>query len=134
VGELNEVELLKEVSHFNDSHKDAAIVVYLHWSLDLESLPFPMYRQFSRALIDAGAAVVAGTHAHCVQGGEKYRNGYIVYGLGNFFMPHHLFVNGKLAYPVFASVQLALEWDPATARAVCHWVKYEYDGGKHSMH
>ncbi|MEA3461738.1 MAG: CapA family protein, partial [Bacteroidota bacterium] len=94
----------------------------------------PMYRQFSRALVDAGANIVAGTHAHCVQGGEKYKDGYIVYGLGNFFMPHHLFVGAELSYPEFANLQLALEWDPSSGNAVCHWIEYQYGKGNHSLH
>lgn len=134
VAELDEGRMISEVSRHSRSHPDAAIVVYLHWNLDLEKLPFPMYRQFSRALVDAGAKVVAGAHAHCVQGGEKYRDGYIVYGLGNFFMPQYLFVGEKLSYPDFASEQLALEWDPASGNAICHWTEYRYENGSHSLH
>lgn len=54
-----------------------------------------MHRLFAKALIDAVANVVAGAHSHCVQGGEKYKDGYIVYGLGNFFLPHNFFQMGK---------------------------------------
>jgi poly-gamma-glutamate synthesis protein (capsule biosynthesis protein) len=133
VGEMDEHLMLKEVSRLSTLHPEALIVVYVHWNLDLEKLPFPMYRQFSRALVDAGAKIVAGTHAHCVQGGEKYKDGYIVYGLGNFFMPHHVFVGAELSYPQFANMQLALEWDPADGNVFCHWVEYQYKKGKHSL-
>jgi poly-gamma-glutamate synthesis protein (capsule biosynthesis protein) len=92
-----------------------------------------MYRQFSQALIDAGAAVVAGCHAHCVQGGEQYKDGYIVYGLGNFFLPNHVFANGKLFYPPFSSTQLVLEYDPATTKAYCHWFRYEKQAEDHLL-
>ncbi|MBK8078814.1 MAG: CapA family protein [Saprospiraceae bacterium] len=33
---------------------------------------------------DEGVNFIVGCHSHCVQGGEKYKDGYIVYGLGNF--------------------------------------------------
>ncbi len=38
----------------------------------------------AHAAIDAGADVVMGHHAHILQGIEFYRDGVIVYGLGNF--------------------------------------------------
>ena len=134
VAELDEGRMIKEVSRYKESNPESSIVVYLHWNLDLEQLPFPIHRQFSRALVDAGARVVAGTHAHCVQGGETYKDGYIVYGLGNFFMPHHLFVSGRLAYPAMANMQLALEWNPVSGDAVCHWIEYRYTNGKHTLY
>ncbi|MEA3461477.1 MAG: CapA family protein, partial [Bacteroidota bacterium] len=46
VGELDERRMIEEVSRFRSLHPEAAIVVYIHWNLDLEKLPFPMYRQF----------------------------------------------------------------------------------------
>ena len=112
---------------------DACIIIYLHWSLDFETLPYPMYRQFSQALIDAGAAVVAGCHAHCVQGGEKYKEGYIVYGLGNFFLPNHVFANGQLFFPAFAATQLVLEYIPQTNKAICHWFNYQEANEIHAL-
>jgi len=112
---------------------DACIIIYLHWSLDLETLPYPMYRQFAQALINAGAAVVAGCHAHCVQGGEQYKQGYIVYGLGNFFLPNHVFANGHLFFPAFAATQLVLEYIPKTNKAICHWFDYKEANGIHSL-
>ena len=38
-------------------------------------------------LRDSGVNVVVGCHSHCIQGGELYKEGVIVYGLGNFFIP-----------------------------------------------
>ena len=38
----------------------------------------------ARAIIDAGADIVIGMHPHVVQGIEKYKDGLIVYSLGNF--------------------------------------------------
>jgi poly-gamma-glutamate synthesis protein (capsule biosynthesis protein) len=133
VEEIDEIKLLKSVASYHDNYPSAAIIVYLHWSFDLEKLPFPMYRQFSKALIDAGADIVTGSHSHCVQGGEKYKNGYIVYGLGNFFIPHNVFAGGKIKYPEFAKTELALEWDVNTKTATCHWFEYQHEGDSHSI-
>ena len=133
VAEINEPRLIQEVRQEKEKNRHSIIIIYLHWSLDLEILPFPMYRQFSMALIDAGANIVVGSHSHCVQGGEKYKDGFIVYGLGNFFMPHNTFFMGKLKYPEFANIQLALEWDPSTNIAICHWFEYQNIGDLHTL-
>ena len=126
-------QLADRVEECKNENPDSCIIIYLHWSLDFETLPYPMYRQFSQALIDAGAAVVAGCHAHCVQGGEKYKEGYIVYGLGNFFLPNHVFANGQLFFPAFAASQLVLEYIPETNKAICHWFDYKEADGNHSL-
>jgi poly-gamma-glutamate synthesis protein (capsule biosynthesis protein) len=133
IAEIDESELIKSVTQSKKESPEAAILVFLHWSFDLETLPFPMYRQFAKKLVDAGANVVAGSHSHCVQGGEKYNNGYILYGLGNFFMPHDVFAQGKIAYPAFSNTELVLEWDSASNTAQCHWFEYQYDGSTHKL-
>jgi len=133
VSTINEKRILADVEECKKSNPDAAIVVYLHWSFDLETLPFPLYRQFSKALIDAGANVVVGCHSHCVQGGETYKDGYIVYGLGNFFVPWYTFIRGTIHFPEFARTEMAFEWDPHTNKAFCHWFKYENEGDDHQL-
>lgn len=127
VSTLDEFSLLESVKHIRYEKPDSLIVVYLHWSFDLEILPSPMYRQFAKALIDAGVRTVIGCHSHCVQGGEKYKDGFIVYGLGNFFLPYKVFAGGKLSFPDFARTQLAFEIDLNTNQAFCHWFKYQND-------
>lgn len=126
-------QLTQRVKQSKFENPQACIVVYLHWSLDFETLPYPMFRKFAHALIDAGAAVIAGCHSHCVQGGEQYKDGYIVYGLGNFFLPNHVFANGKLVSPSFAAMQLVLEYNPATRKAICHWFQYEENSKQHLL-
>ena len=121
VSVFNEFKLIEDVKRCKKKKPDARIVVYLHWSLDLEILPFPMYRIFAKKLIDVGANVIIGTHSHCVQGGEVYKNNFIIYGLGNFFLPNNIYANGKLKFPEFSKLQLAFDWDPQTNKAVCHW-------------
>jgi len=127
VAEIEELKILEQISECRASNPDASIVVCFHWSLDLEILPYPMYRRFSKALIDAGANVVTGCHSHCVQGGEKYKDGYIIYGLGNFYIPWNEYANGNLRFPEFSKTTVALEWDPEKNSATCHWFEYRED-------
>lgn len=60
------------------------VVVYLHWGVQGERCPSPDQRTLARSLVDAGADVVAGTHAHRLQGDGRLDNGYVAYGLGNY--------------------------------------------------
>lgn len=124
VSEISVQKIIDKISNYRLNNLDSNIIVYFHWSIDLEILPYPMYRTFSRALIDAGANVVAGCHSHCVQGGEVYKDGYIVYGLGNFFIPWNEYVNGRLTFPDFSKITLALEWNSISNNATCHWFRY----------
>lgn len=128
ISELEEERLLNEIKTAKTQNPTLQIVVTVHWSFDLETLPFPIYRQFSKLLIDAGATLVVGCHSHCVQGGEKYKEGYIVYGLGNFFIPHDVYAGGRLSFPEMSDLQLAFEYDFATKEAKCHWFKYNKEG------
>jgi Bacterial capsule synthesis protein PGA_cap len=133
VAEMDALYLLEAIRKVKQQKPAAAISVFLHWSLDMEILPYPMYRQMAMAMIDAGAGAVVGTHSHCVQGGEKYKDGYIVYGLGNFFLPHNTYANGKLSFPAFSKTEMAFEWDPKTNKANCHWFYYDNVDGKHRL-
>ncbi len=121
INTINEFEILNQVKEIRKNSPNAKIVTFFHWSFDLERLPFPMYRQFSYDLIEAGVSLVVGAHSHCVQGGELYKNGCIIYGLGNFFIPNGVFANSKLKFPNWASEQLAIEWDIKSNIFKCHW-------------
>lgn len=60
------------------------VVVSFHWGKELAEKPSPYQRRAARAAIDAGADVVLGHHPHVLQGIERYRNGLILYSLGNY--------------------------------------------------
>lgn len=60
------------------------VIPFMHWGWEREPDPSPRQRQLARRMIDAGADVVVGGHAHLTQGAEYYRGKLIVYSLGNF--------------------------------------------------
>ena len=60
------------------------VIVYMHWGGELEPVSRELQRLIGRRLVDAGADLVVGTHAHIVQEIEYYNNVPIVYSLGNF--------------------------------------------------
>lgn len=59
------------------------LIVYIHWGLEKRPVQELQYTN-ARALIDAGADAVIGSHAHIFQDVELYKGRYIFYGLGNF--------------------------------------------------
>lgn len=82
------------------------VVVHMHWGVPPEwNSPFQgdlaeYQRPFGHALVDAGATVVIGHHAHALIGVETYRDGVIFYSLGNFaFHPYADRVRFELQRP-----------------------------------
>ncbi len=60
------------------------VVVFMHFGFEYHTEPSEAQRQQARAAIDAGAALVLGTHPHVLQPVEAYHGGVIAYSLGNF--------------------------------------------------
>ena len=60
------------------------VVVYLHWGVETQTCPTTTQQDLARALVDAGADIVVGTHAHRLQGGGRLDDAVVHYGLGNF--------------------------------------------------
>ncbi len=130
---IDEFRLLEAVRNKRLKEPKSQIIVYLHWNFDLEILPFPMHRVFAKKLIDFGANLVIGSHSHCFQGGEKYSDGYIIYGLGNFFIPHGEFADGKINYPDFSRLELVLERETVKDELYCHWFNYSNENNFHTL-
>jgi poly-gamma-glutamate synthesis protein (capsule biosynthesis protein) len=84
-GPLNASDLDVLVADIRALRKRAdVIVVYPHWGQQYTSEAVPDQRRVGRALVDAGADLVIGSHPHWVQGAEIYRGKLIAYSLGNF--------------------------------------------------
>ena len=62
---------------------DYVIVMY-HGGKEMCRYPSPRLRKLCRAMITGGADLVLCQHSHCIGCEEKYQNGTIVYGQGNF--------------------------------------------------
>jgi hypothetical protein len=60
------------------------VIVYPHWGIEYRASPFAGQQVLARAMIDAGADMVIGNHAHWVGAMEVYRGRPIWYALGNF--------------------------------------------------
>lgn len=60
------------------------VIVSIHWGLEYSFYPVPYQMRQAREMIDSGASLIIGHGPHYVQGTERYRDGMIVYSLGNF--------------------------------------------------
>lgn len=65
------------------THADIVIVSF-HWGREGTTELRDYQTQLGRAAVDAGAAAVIGHHPHVLQAVERYRDGIILYSLGNF--------------------------------------------------
>lgn len=60
------------------------VLVSFHWGQEGKTELRDYQRILGRAAIDAGAGAVLGHHPHVLQGVEHYKDGVILYSLGNF--------------------------------------------------
>jgi hypothetical protein len=64
-----------------------AVIVSMHWGIHFVPAVIADYqRTIAHAVIDAGADLIIGHHAHILKGVEVYRGKAIFYSLGNFAM------------------------------------------------
>lgn len=61
------------------------LILLVHDGIEYVDIPTPETIEKYRDFIEWGADAVIGTHPHCPQGWEKYKNGLIFYSLGNFY-------------------------------------------------
>lgn len=81
----NPIDLLESPDHVAalKARCDYVIVLY-HGGKEHYRYPSPNLQKVCRKLVEKGADLVVCQHSHCVGCEEKYRNGTIVYGQGNF--------------------------------------------------
>jgi len=58
------------------------IILSLHWGIDYSFYPTQYQVEIARKLVDLGVDIIVGHHTHTFQPFEKYKHGFIFYGLG----------------------------------------------------
>jgi len=94
---------------------DYVVVIY-HGGKEHYRYPSPKVQKACRKMIDAGADLVVGQHSHCVCCEEKYKDGTIVYGQGNFvfdFLDNEYWQTSILVKATFGDTML-VEYIPIT--------------------
>lgn len=67
------------------AHADAdTVVVFLHWGTEGDTCPNGTQPTLAQSLVDAGADIVVGSHAHRLIGAGRQGDALVAYGLGNF--------------------------------------------------
>jgi len=95
------------------------VVVFLHWGVEKDTCPTAVQQELARQLVAAGADIVAGGHAHRLQGAGRMGEAVVAYGLGNFVFyssggPGAQ--SGVLTVTVAAGKAVGYEWAPAVIR------------------
>ena len=97
------------------------VVVYLHWGEERNPCPLPRQQELAQQLVDAGADVVVGGHAHVLLGGGMLGDAYVDYGLGNFVFTgsrrEETLKSGILTLTVRGRTVEASSWTPAVLRS-----------------
>ncbi len=63
------------------------VIVMIHWGVELDTQPRDYQVDEAHRMIDAGADVIFGSHAHRLQPMDTFQGRPIFYGLGNFVWP-----------------------------------------------
>jgi poly-gamma-glutamate synthesis protein (capsule biosynthesis protein) len=90
------------------------VIVSMHWGIHFVPGDIADYQsQIAHAAIDAGAALVVGHHPHVLKGIERYRDGLILYSLGNFALegPTAFAPNLHASHGFQEIKSLARQWD-----------------------
>lgn len=81
----NPFDPLESPDHISELRKQSDFVIVLHHGgKEHYRYPSPGLRKVCRKMVDRGADLVVCQHSHCIGAFEKFKNGTIVYGQGNF--------------------------------------------------
>lgn len=81
----NPFDPLESFDHVVNLKKDCDYVIVLyHGGKEYYRYPSPMLQHICRKFVQKGADLVICQHSHCIGCEEKYHDGTIVYGQGNF--------------------------------------------------
>ena len=73
------------IDDIREAKKNAdRVVVMYHGGKEFSKYPSPRLLRAARAMVRAGADLVLCQHSHCIGCYEKYMDGHILYGQGNF--------------------------------------------------
>ena len=86
VNVYDEYLVCNEIKELKKNH-DYLIVLY-HGGSEMCPYPTPVVRKRFRRMADCGADFITAQHTHCIGCEEKYKNSYLLYGQGNFYLDH----------------------------------------------
>ena len=102
------------------------VIANLHWGTENSHALEDVQPETAYQYIDAGADLIIGAHAHCLQGIEYYRHVPIVYNLGNYWFSHYDIDTGLLGVNLTEDDAVEMCFYPAVQRGC----KTTYVGGE----
>jgi poly-gamma-glutamate synthesis protein (capsule biosynthesis protein) len=88
------------------------VIVFPHWGVEYRYSPFRNQQRLARQIIDAGADMIIGNHAHYAAAVEIYKGKPIWYALGNFVFDQ------TWSEPTMEGITLELTFQGATLRQI----------------
>jgi poly-gamma-glutamate synthesis protein (capsule biosynthesis protein) len=88
------------------------VIVFPHWGAEYRATPASSQRNLAHAVIDAGADMIIGNHAHWAAAVEVYKGRPIWYALGNFVFDQ------TWSEPTMEGITLELTFDGAELRQI----------------
>ncbi len=86
----NPFDALESPDHISSmKNKCDYIIVLYHGGKEHYRYPSPYLQKVCRKMVERGADLVVCQHSHCIGCEEKYHDGTIVYGQGNFIFPQN---------------------------------------------
>ncbi|MCF8396348.1 MAG: CapA family protein [Melioribacteraceae bacterium] len=82
IAEFSEKNIFSAVEKLNVLEVDFKIFSF-HWGNEYVNIPSEYQIKFAHKLIDSGVNLIVGHHSHVIQPVEEYKNGLIIYSLGN---------------------------------------------------
>lgn len=95
------------------------LVVDLHWGEEGATCPTPRQQELAQALVDAGADIVVGSHAHRVLTAGRLGSALVDYGLGNFVFYNESGLSGVTGVLTVSATGRDIDtyaWKPARIR------------------
>jgi len=97
------------------------VIAALHCAEEMNQWVSPQMRRFFKSLVDVGVDIVYNTHTHVPAGFEKYGNGIILYGMGNFIIDY-----ARWKHLNFTTKSLMFIWEDGN---ISHkWIECNPDG------
>lgn len=85
---INPLDIDKVADDIKDMKKKYDYVIVMpHWGIEYQYFPMTECKEMAYKMVDAGADLIVGSHAHIIQPVIKYHSKYIYFGLGNFLFP-----------------------------------------------
>lgn len=84
MSEFNMSKITERIKNLKQQEGIDIVMVSMHWGEEYKPRANDFQVTTGQALIDAGADVIIGHHPHVDQEIERYKDGWIIYSLGNF--------------------------------------------------